>query len=423
MKRKAKRHVYGAALICALMVLCGMANGAPRDTVEIEKGPTCNICHGKVAKIHAGSVHARFEEKCVSCHGGDDTKTDKYGAMSPDKGFRGSFTPREVLDLCTSCHADFGKMRQFGIPVDQLQQYKTSRHGIALLQKGNKKAAVCINCHGVHNILEVKNPEASVYPTNVPDTCGKCHADKKYMAPFGVPTNVVSEYKKGVHGKRLAKLDTAAPTCTTCHGNHGAAPPGVVEVVNICGKCHTNIRDEFKQSKHFRKGLECINCHDNHNNTHPTTAKFTEHSKRGCRSCHDKHNSKAVAYINATLKSLDRAGRDLKKAEGMAASAASKGFYVDSEKVLLQEGQTALIEFRNTQHTLKHDAIMTQLTTVSSKAEHVMEKIDVKYASITDRRIIMGGVVAYLLFLLILIYIKFTRLRRAYLKSRAEGHV
>jgi cytochrome b subunit of formate dehydrogenase len=35
--------------------------------------------------------------------------------------------------------------------------------------------ANCASCHGVHNILSSSDPKSSIYPKNLPATCGKCH--------------------------------------------------------------------------------------------------------------------------------------------------------------------------------------------------------------------------------------------------------
>ena len=416
-------------VMCAVLALCAGPRTGAAQSVQDETGPTCLICHGEVtskfgnvARVHNGSVHARFDVTCVDCHGGDPTQVEWQKSMSPQAGFKGRFTALESVTLCASCHNDYEKMRQFGIPIDQLQQYKTSEHGKALFLTGNSTVAVCTSCHGVHDILDVRNPKSSVYPLNVPETCAQCHADKKLMAPFGVSTDVVPRYWKGVHGKNLKKLDLAAPTCATCHGNHGAAPPGVAEVVNVCGRCHVNIREQFKLSLHFKKGLECINCHNPHENDAPTTAMFKSKKPEGCLSCHAEPKSAAITYIDNTLKELNLADADVKHAAGLIADAERKGFYVDTEKVLLREGETALIEFRNVQHAMHKDSTDTVLSTAMSKSQHIRENIRAKAEVVVDRKIIMTAIVGYLLLVLLLIFIKYLRMKRAYLNDRARNH-
>ena len=51
--------------------------------------------------------------------------------------------------------------------VDQLSQYGTSKHG-QLLKKGDTKAAVCTDCHGVHGIQTAKFPKSPTFPWNIP---------------------------------------------------------------------------------------------------------------------------------------------------------------------------------------------------------------------------------------------------------------
>ena len=46
--------------------------------------------------------------------------------------------------------------------------------------------------------------------------------------------------------------DLSAPTCNDCHGNHGAAPPGVGSIVNVCGTCHAVFAEKFADQRRTR---------------------------------------------------------------------------------------------------------------------------------------------------------------------------
>ena len=76
--------------------------------------------------------------------------------------------------------------------------------------------------------------------------------------------------RRSVHWAAMtAKGDLSAPTCNSCHGNHGAVPPGVNWVGNVCGQCHTVQADLFKSSVHAKAFTEmgtpgCATCHENH---------------------------------------------------------------------------------------------------------------------------------------------------------------
>ena len=211
---------------------------------------SCVTCHAGLegdlaepAKAWDPDVHRAAGLGCESCHGGDPSavlKEDADAAMGAAKGFKPAPDRLAIAEFCGRCHADAAYMKTYNpkLRVDQLTEYRTSVHG-KLNAKGDKTAATCIDCHGAHGIRPVSSPEAPVYASNVPATCARCHADAARMAPYGIRTDQYELYRASVHGAALLERgDTAAPACNDCHGNHGAVPPGVQSVANICGKCH-----------------------------------------------------------------------------------------------------------------------------------------------------------------------------------------
>ena len=41
--------------------------------------------------------------------------------------------------------------------------------------RGDKDAAMCVDCHGVHKILPKYHEESMIHIDNVTETCAKCH--------------------------------------------------------------------------------------------------------------------------------------------------------------------------------------------------------------------------------------------------------
>src|ERR1017187_931769 len=261
---------------------------------------SCLDCHsampdplGVTQDKFSQDIHAQKGLTCTSCHGGDASSYDPTVAMGSKAGFKGKIDRRKIPDLCGSCHSNPNLMRQYdpSLRTDQLAEYHTSVHGKRLVA-GDPKVAVCIDCHSVHDIRPPSDPRSTVNPVNVATTCSRCHADANYMKSYGIPTDQFAKYNTSVHHDALAvRGDLSAPTCTTCHGNHGAVPPGVDKVQNVCANCHTFQAQMYEKSSHFKAFQAaslpgCVVCHSNHGLSHPTDAKLGAGPDAVCMRCH-----------------------------------------------------------------------------------------------------------------------------------------
>ena len=173
--------------------------------------------------------------------------------MDEAKGYIGRPSPEQVPDVCGRCHSNAEFMRQYNpaLRVDQVAEYVTSVHGQRLLGASDPAVATCASCHGAHGIRPASDPRSTVHPLKVAETCEGCHSDPEHMEPYGLPTDQGAEYRRSIHWEtRTEGGDTSAPTCNDCHGNHGAAPPGVSWVGNVCGQCHVVMADYFADSQH-----------------------------------------------------------------------------------------------------------------------------------------------------------------------------
>jgi cytochrome c553 len=251
------------------------------------------------------------------------------------------------------------------VATDQLGSYKTSVHG-QRLQKGDTKVAVCTDCHGVHGIRNAKDARSAVYPLNIPQTCGRCHADAEYMKAYGIPTDQIEQYQTSVHGKALLeKGDQAAPACNDCHGNHGATPPGAPSIAFICGQCHLNNSELFFQSPHraaFEEaGLpECETCHGNHGIQHPMDEMLGGGDKSICTDCHEP-DSKGLVTAVAMRQQIEHLKSQIFLADSLVSKAERAGMEVSEAKFQLNDADDALIKSRTMVHSLSVNRI-TEVT-------------------------------------------------------------
>lgn len=340
----------------------------------------CVTCHtAQAGKLNApvaewqASIHAERGVACVACHGGDATKNLKEDAHAAKANYVGKPKQVDIPALCASCHAHADTMRQYDLPTDQWAKYQQSTHGIKLAQ-ADFKVATCFTCHDGHATKKANDPTAQVYPLNVPALCASCHSNTEIMRGYNIPTNQHALYVKSVHGEALLnKQDLRAPSCATCHGTHGAAPPGFDEVANVCGSCHSATQQYYLKSVHAnnKPGTpKCVTCHGRYDVMKPSEALFTGADTRACGSCHA-----ANTPIGQTVKQLSdnitASAKAIEDAEAAVRRAAGSALIVAPQEVKLAQARTNLITARAAQHTLDAKAIQEQTDKAIAQAKEV----------------------------------------------------
>jgi len=363
---------------------------------------TCLDCHSALeppqqvtAEHFAADIHAQKGLTCASCHGGDPTKDDDQ-AMSKAAGFRGQIKRSQIPELCASCHSDATYMHKFNpsLRTDQLAQSKTSVHG-QRLAKGDEQVAVCTDCHSVHGIRPAGDSRSSVHPLNVAATCSRCHSDAQRMKPYKLPTDQFAGYSASVHHEALAvRGDLSAPTCTTCHGNHGAAPPGVASVENVCSNCHAFQAQLFDASPHKTVFAAaslpgCVTCHSNHRIHHPTDAMLGTGPQSVCTNCHAEGDAgfKVAATTQEKLIGLDTA---IERADELLDRAERSGMDVSQAKLSQTQARDALTKARVTIHSVTVDRIMQDVQTGTKLAEQNLAAGNQALADRDFRRLGLG---------------------------------
>lgn len=295
-----------------------------------------------------------FIADCISCHGIHDIASVK----SP----LSKVYPTKIPSLCGTCHssANFMKMYDPKIPVDQVSKYYTSVHG-QLNMKGDINTAQCASCHGNHEIRKPNDPKSSVYPMNIVKVCSNCHSDKEKMSKYKIPTDQYEQYVTSVHGiALLKKQDLNAPTCSSCHGNHGATPPGVESISNVCGTCHNFNAELFSKSPHKKafdkQNLpECETCHGNHGIKNASDEMLGIQDKSVCMKCHKNNQDKGYLVAKQMRIFIDSLVQDEKFARQLLSNANYKGMDVADAIYSLKDVRPTLIESRNNVHLVDLD--------------------------------------------------------------------
>lgn len=167
--------------------------------------------------IHGKRLFGQKDAKvanCISCH--------SVHQIGDGKLPHSSTYPANVPATCGKCHADSAYMAGYNIPTKQLDDYKHSVHGQALLERHDLGAPACNDCHSNHGAAPPGHETLAA-------VCGNCHVFQMDL------------YDKSPHKVAFEKNDF--PMCETCHSNHRILKPTDAMVgtadKSVCANCHS----------------------------------------------------------------------------------------------------------------------------------------------------------------------------------------
>ncbi|MCF7800869.1 MAG: cytochrome c3 family protein [Candidatus Marinimicrobia bacterium] len=260
----------------------------------------CSICHEAQGEDFRHSIHGELIVKndpngptCTECHG-DHSVQGRANPESP-------IFPTNIPNLCGNCHRTGHEAaeRYEGTEKDIVFNYIESIHGKGLLKSGLTVTATCTNCHTAHREQPVSNPNSSVHPTNIADTCGKCHM------------GVEATFLKSIHSPLVSQTDERLPVCSTCHSAHTISRTDQegfkLQMMTQCGQCHKAVTESYFDTYHgkvsqlgYTKTAKCYDCHGAHDILPPEDANSRlsrQNVVETCKSCHPAANRQFAGYL------------------------------------------------------------------------------------------------------------------------------
>jgi hypothetical protein len=245
------------------------------------------------------------------------------------------------------------------------------------------------------------------------------------MKSYKIPTDQFEKFSKSVHGiALLQKNDVSAPACNSCHGNHGAAPPGVESVSKVCGTCHALNADLFSSSPHKkafddRKLPECETCHGNHEILAATDTLLGVAPDATCSRCHTETNSTNGFLVARSMRSLiDSLEFSEKHARLLVDEAEQKGMEISEAKFKLRDAHQARLQSRTMVHSFNEEkfraVVQKGLVVTAAVSEQGKQAIDEFYF----RRYGLGFATIIITILASSLYLLIRRIER---KQRNEG--
>ncbi len=239
----------------------------------------CANCHKEVSENYFNSEHGKA---FLSGFESSPTCTDCHGEHDIMRvtSSKSKISRANEIKICLNCHLDNPDVRSRMTHTSSfIASYEKSVHG-RLYHSGNQEAAVCSDCHGAHEMMKVSNPNSRIYKFNIVSTCGKCH------------TQIAEDFKQSVHGVALSKGNADSPGCTDCHGEHlileptdprsPVAPRNIA--LQLCSKCHASVKFAEKY------GIPADKFKTFADSYHGLNVRLGNVEAANCASCHGIHD-------------------------------------------------------------------------------------------------------------------------------------
>jgi len=133
----------------------------------------CVQCHDKESvyqkSVHGKAVAAGNKDSaaCHDCHGLHEIKPLGDPKSRSNRDFH--------TKVCLKCHSDEEMMKRNNVFNVAVKTYMESYHGKNYRLGFPEKVAGCADCHTAHSVLPKDDPNSSVNPANLVNTCAKCH--------------------------------------------------------------------------------------------------------------------------------------------------------------------------------------------------------------------------------------------------------
>lgn len=247
----------------------------------ISGSPNCLTCHNNALvskKFNGDTLQIKIaqEKLCLSCHLDDPeirarTSPSAGFIMAYEKSVHGSSLTggNAKAATCVDCHTSHGvldgnlnssSVNRFNIPVtcgkchsSITTEFNESIHGVSALQKGNREAPVCTDCHGEHNILKHDDPLSPVEFRNVSkQVCAPCHTSVRLSEKYGFPSDRFKTFSDSYHGLAIRGGLLEVANCVSCHSAHNikshldsTSATHKSNLVKTCGSCHPGANANF----------------------------------------------------------------------------------------------------------------------------------------------------------------------------------
>ncbi|MHC5108897.1 MAG: hypothetical protein ACYTHJ_03345 [Planctomycetota bacterium] len=365
---------------------------------RIDVPELCGTCHTDVRRMnpfglrtdqlarywtsgHGVALREKKDERvavCIDCHGNHGIRSGRDPSSLTH--------PTNIPETCATCHSDSALMAEYDLPVEVVDEYRQSVHGM-MLAEGDTGAPTCATCHGNHSATP---PGAN----SVGEVCGQCHQ------------HAAREFETSVH----ATLEDFGG-CIRCHGGGEGRHDHLVErITSPTGVLINRFEDLLKSEPDPspQQVAEAI---------HPNPRVIIERTLESCTDCHDDiEDDESLPKLFDLLDRIEKAERKFVTV-GRRIDEVGRGvLLVNNQRFRFEDAKTALLELAPIQHSLDVSKVDERVATVSEICMEIDGELDNLERGLQFRHLALIPIWIFALGFATLWYIKYRQLRAAYVK-------
>ena len=192
------KHAAGEASVAEVnCVPCHKQEAAQHfSSVHMLAGVTCVDCHDKIHRQRAWQGNKMTAVSiCLKCHADNGYLRSVHGravaggnadaaachdchnlhAVNKVTGPNPNSLRALHIEMCIPCHNDREKMARNRVVVGAVSSFINSYHGKSYRLGFPEQTAGCSDCHRAHLVLPQNDPDSSLNPAHLVQTCAQCH--------------------------------------------------------------------------------------------------------------------------------------------------------------------------------------------------------------------------------------------------------
>ena len=289
-----------------LLPVCGSAAAQGSDPKLTN--PKCLKCHGregfsrKSADGEMRDLHVNAEAFEHSVHGMRDCVNCHKDIVK--------IPHRKGIDHkvgCVQCHTELWEEAQqagttqenvrLGVVMQQIESYMGSIHARPSIEDQSRTNATCYDCHDAHYVTPIDSKVGADDRLEIPEVCGKCHTEER------------DQYFTSVHGEQILAGNANAAVCSDCHTTHNIEKPnadsGRLAITQQCGTCHDDKLESYLGTYHgkvtklgYAQTAKCYDCHGSHQTKRVDDPRSSMHLDNRLKTCQNCHADATEGYVS-----------------------------------------------------------------------------------------------------------------------------